>query len=187
MAARLLYSIARNTPMKEQLESNILTKYAAGLMEAEELSKLEDWLKQNPQFVKFLVTVNVPTSAGAVGVKVHPDFAAKLNAVFSQVSKRGLHIYIKSCAGGLAVRNVTGGQRLSNHAWGTALDINSDQSGYTYGCKWNEANQTIYSGDKFLRNWNTADKGFYEIVKIMRGNGIKWLGNTDPMHFSIYE
>jgi hypothetical protein len=50
MAARLLYSIARNTPMKEQLESNILTKYAAGLMEAEELSKLEDWLKQNPQF-----------------------------------------------------------------------------------------------------------------------------------------
>jgi len=47
---RLLYSLARNTPMKEQLESNILTKYAAGLMEAEELSKLEDWLKQNPQF-----------------------------------------------------------------------------------------------------------------------------------------
>jgi anti-sigma-K factor RskA len=36
--------------MKEQLESNILTKYAAGLMEAEELRKLEDWLKQNPQF-----------------------------------------------------------------------------------------------------------------------------------------
>lgn len=38
------------TLMKEQLESNILTKYAAGLMEAEELRKLEDWLKQNPQF-----------------------------------------------------------------------------------------------------------------------------------------
>ena len=36
--------------MKEQLESNILTKHAAGLMEAEELRKLEDWLKQNPQF-----------------------------------------------------------------------------------------------------------------------------------------
>lgn len=50
MVTRLLYSLARNTPMKEQLESNILTKYAAGLMEAEELSKLEDWLKQNPQF-----------------------------------------------------------------------------------------------------------------------------------------
>ena len=50
MVMRLLYLIARNTPMKEQLESNILTKYAAGLMEPEELSKLEDWLKQNPQF-----------------------------------------------------------------------------------------------------------------------------------------
>ena len=47
--------------MKEQLESNILTKYAAGLMEAEELRKLEEWLKQNPQFrtTLALITQNV--------------------------------------------------------------------------------------------------------------------------------
>jgi len=43
------------------LESNILTKYAAGLMEAEELRKLEEWLKQNPQFrtTLALITQNV--------------------------------------------------------------------------------------------------------------------------------
>ncbi len=36
--------------MKEQLESNILTKYAAGLMSSEELKGLEDWLRKNPQY-----------------------------------------------------------------------------------------------------------------------------------------
>jgi GrpB-like predicted nucleotidyltransferase (UPF0157 family) len=36
--------------MKEQLESNILTKYAAGLMTSEELRSLEDWLRKNPQY-----------------------------------------------------------------------------------------------------------------------------------------
>ena len=35
---------------KEQLESNTFTKYAAGLMHDEELRKLEEWLKKNPQF-----------------------------------------------------------------------------------------------------------------------------------------
>jgi anti-sigma factor RsiW len=36
--------------MKEQLESNVITKYAAGLMSGEELRALEDWLKKNPQY-----------------------------------------------------------------------------------------------------------------------------------------
>lgn len=35
--------------MKEQLESNLLTKYAAGLMTNEELRSLEEWLRNNPQ------------------------------------------------------------------------------------------------------------------------------------------
>lgn len=36
--------------MKEQLESNVITKYAAGLMSSEELRSLEEWLKKNPQY-----------------------------------------------------------------------------------------------------------------------------------------
>ncbi|MCC7297431.1 MAG: hypothetical protein IT244_03785 [Bacteroidia bacterium] len=36
--------------MKEQLESNLLTKYAAGLMTNDELRSLEDWLRKNPQY-----------------------------------------------------------------------------------------------------------------------------------------
>jgi hypothetical protein len=70
MVARLLYSSTRNTPMKEQLESNILTKYAAGLMEAEELSKLEDWLKQNPQFRTTLALIQQNVMAMTMQMKM---------------------------------------------------------------------------------------------------------------------
>jgi len=70
MIVRLLYLLARNTPMKEQLESNILTKYAAGLMEAEELSKLEDWLKQNPQFRTTLALIQQNVMAMTMQMKM---------------------------------------------------------------------------------------------------------------------
>lgn len=36
--------------MKEQLESNLITKYAAGLMTREEMRNLEEWLRKNPQY-----------------------------------------------------------------------------------------------------------------------------------------
>jgi anti-sigma factor RsiW len=36
--------------MKEQLESNLITKYAAGLMSSEEMIHLEEWLRKNPQY-----------------------------------------------------------------------------------------------------------------------------------------
>ncbi|MBL7811911.1 MAG: hypothetical protein JNL57_06770 [Bacteroidetes bacterium] len=36
--------------MKEQLESNLITKYAAGLMNRDEASRLEEWLRKNPQY-----------------------------------------------------------------------------------------------------------------------------------------
>lgn len=70
MGMRLLYLLARNTPMKEQLESNILTKYAAGLMEAEELSMLEDWLKQNPQFRTTLALIQQNVMAMTMQMKL---------------------------------------------------------------------------------------------------------------------
>ena len=43
--------------MKEQLESNLLTKYAAGLMTSDELRNLEDWLRKNPQYRSTLAVV----------------------------------------------------------------------------------------------------------------------------------
>lgn len=48
---------------KEQLESNSFTKYAAGLMQDDELQKLEDWLKRNPQFKTTLAIIKQQVSA----------------------------------------------------------------------------------------------------------------------------
>ena len=48
---------------KEQMESNIFTKYAAGLMHDEELRKLEEWLKKNPQFKPTLAIIKQQVSA----------------------------------------------------------------------------------------------------------------------------
>jgi hypothetical protein len=125
-------------------------------------------------------------ASGDKTIEVHPDLAAKLEAAFKVIRSKGLSKYIESCAGGLAVRNVTNGTRLSNHSYGFAMDVNTTKDGWQYGAKWDVANKTIKSGGK-TRTWNTFDTGFYEVVKVMKAAGIGWLGSMDPMHFSIHE
>ena len=149
-------------------------------------SKDRHWLTPNPEYVRRLSKIKVPSSKGDITVSVHPEFAAKLEQAFSVIRAKGLSKYIESCAGGLAVRNVTNGTRLSNHSYGFALDVNTTKDGWQYGAKWDVDTKTIKSGGK-SRSWNSFDTGFYEIVKIMKSAGITWLGNTDPMHFSIHE
>jgi hypothetical protein len=152
------------------------------------LSNLNDrhWLTPNPEYVRRLSKVKVPMASGDKTIEVHPDLAAKLEAAFKVIRSKGLSKYIESCAGGLAVRNVTNGTRLSNHSYGFAMDVNTTKDGWQYGAKWDVANKTIKSGGK-TRTWNTFDTGFYEVVKVMKAAGIGWLGSMDPMHFSIHE
>jgi hypothetical protein len=69
-----------------------------------------------------------------------------------------------------------------------------NKNGWKYGDSWDIKKKEITyyvlenkKSVKKTRTWNSFDIGFYEIVKIMKKNGIGWLGNSDPMHFSIYE
>lgn len=158
------------------------------VISGKKLSNLKDrhWLVPNPEYVRRLAKVKVPLSKGDKTIEVHPDLAAKLEAAFKVIRSKGLSKYIESCAGGLAVRNVTNGTRLSNHSYGFALDVNTTKDGWQYGAKWDVANKTIKSGGK-TRTWNDFDTGFYEVVKVMKAAGIGWLGSMDPMHFSIHE
>jgi hypothetical protein len=94
-----------------------------------------------------------------------------------------LQRYIENCGGGLAIRNVTCGTRLSNHSWGTAIDMNTGI--YPYGVKFKS--DGIYSGKKKLRELNEFDKGFQQVAAIFKSKGMTWLSNNDPMHVSIYE
>lgn len=131
------------------------------------------WLQPNPDYLRLLVTVQVPTRLGSVNVRVHPSFAVPLNRAFDEITERGLNRFIVSTAGGLAVRNVTGGNALSFHAWGFALDLNSTL--YPYGNPWSSYPSTEFN------------LGYEQMALVMNKNGISWLKSVDPMHFSIYE
>lgn len=158
------------------------------------------WYKQNPEYVKAnCARVIVPlngTMNNAGGAKnpisetkitIHKDLAAIVEPIFKEIKEKGLNKYIENCGGGLAVRNVTGGTRLSNHAWGTAIDLNSVR--YPYGTNWNGDTITtpIGKGKTSTRQMTDFDKGFLEVIQMFRKAGMLWLAKNDPMHISIYE
>ena len=153
--------------------------------------KERHWLQPNPEYSNLLVPVTLPLAKSSSQIKVHPDFAKKLKPAFEEIKTKGLNKYLTTTGGAWAVRNVTNGIRLTNHSYGFAIDLNPDKNGWEYGHKWDVNKKTILKLENkkyiFVRNWNSFDTGFYEVVKIMKKNGIGWLGNSDPMHFSIYE
>ena len=142
------------------------------------------WYKQNSAYIKQNCTqILFPTSKGDKKITVHKDLAAIVQPALDEIRKQGLQKYIENCAGGLAVRNVTGGTRLSNHSWGTAIDMNTIK--YPYGYKFGD--DGIYVGSTKKRNLDEFDRGFLKVAKIFQSKGMTWLKSFDPMHVSIYE
>lgn len=142
------------------------------------------WYKVNNEYLKANCTeIMFPTAKGSSKIMVHKHLAAIIKPALEKIKAQGLQKYIENCAGGLAVRNVTCGSRFSNHAWGTAIDMNT--SVYPYG--YNFKADGIYSGKKKVRDLNEFDKGFQQVAAIFKSQGMTWLSNNDPMHVSIYE
>jgi hypothetical protein len=146
------------------------------------------WLKPNPAFPASLANVVVPLSGNqSVTVNVQKEFADKLNRVFIKVKAAGLQRCLKSCAGAFAVRNVTNGYSLSFHAWGFAIDFNSNLPGWQYGDSQDPATQTYKVSGGPAIAWTQDHKDFYEIMKLAKAEGIGWLNKKDPMHISLHE
>lgn len=142
------------------------------------------WFKVNPKYLQQnCAKITVPTASGSSTVLVHKQLKAVVEPAFAKIKQKGLEKYIKNCGGGLALRNVTDGTRLSNHSWGLAIDMNTDI--YPFGYKF--AADGIYSGRTKVRDFNEFDLGFLEVAKIFQNEGLTWLKNNDPMHVSIYE
>lgn len=159
-----------------------------------------DWYVQNPEYIKKCISrVTVPLNGtmnnlggktnplSELSIQVHKDLAAIVIPIFEKIKQKGMQKYIENCAGGLAVRQVTNGVRLSNHSWGTAIDLNSIR--YPWGTNWNGDVITtpIANGKTSVRNMTDFDKGFLEVIQMFRDAGMLWLARTDPMHISIYE
>lgn len=142
------------------------------------------WWEQNPEYIRKNCTkIDVPTANGNKSVLVHKQLKLVVEPAFEKIKQKKLEKYIKSCQGGLAIRNVTNGTRLSNHSWGLAIDMNADI--YPIGTKFGM--DGIYEGKTKVRDFNDFDLGFLEVAKIFQSEGMTWLKSFDPMHVSIYE
>jgi hypothetical protein len=98
--------------------------------------------------------------------------SADLAKVFAQ--KPDLRVYTQKLAGTFNWRKIAGTQRLSNHSFGTAIDLNLDKAAYW---RW----QTPAQLETFSRkNWPN------EIVETFERHGFIWGGkwwHFDTMHF----
>jgi hypothetical protein len=128
------------------------------------------WVKDNIERV--VIPQLVPFVAGGA-VSFHKDGADKLMALFAAWEAAGLIDRILTWDGGWAPRFVRGSRTyLSNHAWGTAFDINA---------RWN------YLG---ARPALVDNKGSVrELVEIANQQGWFWGGHypdrKDGMHFEL--
>ena len=132
-------------------------------------------------------TIKVPYAKGEASLTIHKEFADKLEKSFKLIKDLGLQKYIKSVSSGFALRNVTNGKRLSNHAFGFAIDLNV---GKLAGTGWNEGfnlkDQTYKSGGKWLPMTNDH-YGYWRVARCFAFDGIGWYYSKDAMHFSIHE
>ena len=148
------------------------------------------WYVTNTKFIKKNCTeILFPTNKGDVKIQIHKDFVPIVQPAIDKIKSLGLVKYINNCAGGLAIRNVTCGTRLTNHSWGTAIDMNTvDENGkplYPYNTSFRA--DGLYEGNKKKRDYTEFDLGFQKVAQVFQSVGMTWLKNNDPMHVSIYE
>jgi len=130
------------------------------------------WVKDN--IVRVTVPQLMPFVTGGV-VSFHKKAADKLKALFEAWEAAGLLDRVLTWDGGWAPRFVRGSRTyLSNHAWGTAFDINA---------KWN------YLG---ARPALVGERGCVrELVEIANAQGWFWGGHypdrKDGMHFELVQ
>lgn len=97
----------------------------------------------------------------------HKRLADVLEEVFTKIQTAGLQEKIKTFGGCFSFRQQRTGSKLSTHAWGIAVDLNS------------ETNPQGAAGD--------MDAG---VIEIFRAAGFEWGGDwagkvRDPMHFQF--
>ena len=135
----------------------------------------DDWAKNN------IVLVNVPQLAGVKGaptnntIQMHKSIQRQTIDLFSAWEESCLTSKILSWGGSWVPRFIRGSRTtLSNHAWGTAFDIN---------VQWNMLGTVPALRDK--------EGSVRELVEIAYEHGFYWGGwfpnRSDGMHFEAYK
>ena len=128
---------------------------------------------------------NGKKTSGTAVVPVHAKLAPILETVFQEIYDNREAFPLHS-VGGYCWRNVAGTARLSEHAYGTAVDLNSDanycitfSSGSTTGTHWTPGEDPL------------SIPAFGSVVRIFEKYGFTWggdawSGKADYMHFSYF-
>jgi hypothetical protein len=130
----------------------------------------DDWISKN------IVTVNVSQLKGVKGVSntgsilLHKKISKQVVDMFAEFEKNNLLHLIKTFDGSWNPRYVRGSRTsLSNHSWGTAIDLNARWNGLgTVGARMG------------------CEGSVRELVLIAVDHGMYWGGwfsRKDPMHF----
>jgi hypothetical protein len=133
---------------------------------------LGNWAAQN------IVTIAVPQLIGMKGapangrIRVHKLVTGQCKALFEAWERDRLLALLKTWEGSFAPRFIRGSNKtLSNHAWGTAFDIN---------CRWNQLGH--------LPALRGAAGSVRELVPRAHQFGFYWGGHfsrRDGMHFEV--
>ncbi len=133
---------------------------------------LGDWEDRNIVSVTIAQLKRVKNAPKSGRIRVHRKVAPQVVELFSQWEKAGLVGLLKTWAGSFVPRFVRGSAvTLSNHAWGTAFDINAE---------WNPlgAVPALRSRPGSVR----------ELVPLANDLGFHWGGHfqrRDGMHFEV--
>lgn len=93
-----------------------------------EIRILGDWVQRN------IVKIEIPVLAGKIGasatgtVMIHRLCVESLKAIFDEINTLGLNNRITSYAGAFYPRRIRGSQAISNHSWGSAIDLNAPEN-----------------------------------------------------------
>lgn len=134
---------------------------------------VDDWVGENITKVTIPQLIGVPGAPKDGGIHFHTKASEQLRAMWQAWDDAGLIPLVLGFAGSWAPRFIRGSRSvLSNHAWGTAFDIN---------VPWNYlGSQPALKGRK---------GSVRELVPVANGYGFYWgghfSGRPDGMHFEV--
>lgn len=160
-----------STAERQKLFGKFSYKHTPTAKNKEKITVTDDWVKQN------IVYVDLPQLSKAfkgkyTRMRFHKLAANQLKALWAEWEARGLLHHVISYEGAYTARLVRGSTKtLSNHAFGTAFDINARYNGL--------GKMPALKGEK---------GSVRELVKIANKHGFYWGGHFsrgDGMHFEV--
>lgn len=116
------------SPTTAQVEA-MFGKFQYQMAGKTEIKILGNWVAQNIVDVQIKQLIGVPGAPANGKVRFHKKGADQLKEMFNEFERQGLDKLVISWAGSFYPRLVRGSKnKLSNHSWGTAFDINAPEN-----------------------------------------------------------